>query len=233
MVKEEILTKDRILQKAFELFIRDGYENTPIQTIIDELDIAKGTFYHHFKSKDEMLAKLVDNLTKSITAKMQEMVAQTGMDAKQKMLLVWREAVAIKLERMPENVVLARQMAVKANERLVTQIREESLKRIKPIMTELIAKGIREELFRVSDPENTAQVILSLLLGNSDLSIALFLKAWDGDDSAGDRLMALTAALEQAIGRILGLEDGTFPLYQLSTLKERLFKDRNQGAKND
>ncbi|GGB81928.1 TetR/AcrR family transcriptional regulator [Dyadobacter sediminis] len=43
-----------ILQKAFELIYRNGYQATSIDVIIATTQVTKGAFYYHFKSKEEM-----------------------------------------------------------------------------------------------------------------------------------------------------------------------------------
>ena len=45
-------TKKLIIEKATELFLLNGYENTTVQDIIDHLGgLTKGAVYHHFSSK--------------------------------------------------------------------------------------------------------------------------------------------------------------------------------------
>jgi AcrR family transcriptional regulator len=46
--------KGKILEVATELFYRQGYNATGIQQIIDEAGVAKGTFYTHYKAKDDL-----------------------------------------------------------------------------------------------------------------------------------------------------------------------------------
>lgn len=46
--------REQIIDLASELFFRQGYKATGIKQIIDEAGIAKGTFYSHFKSKEEL-----------------------------------------------------------------------------------------------------------------------------------------------------------------------------------
>jgi len=46
--------KDKIIEVATDLFYRQGYNATGIQQIIDEAGVSKGTFYTHFKTKDEL-----------------------------------------------------------------------------------------------------------------------------------------------------------------------------------
>lgn len=46
--------RDKLLSTASGLFHRQGYNATGINQIIDEAGIAKGSFYYHFKSKEEL-----------------------------------------------------------------------------------------------------------------------------------------------------------------------------------
>lgn len=46
--------RDEILEVASRLFYEQGYTRTGIQQIIQEAGTAKGTFYSHFKSKEEL-----------------------------------------------------------------------------------------------------------------------------------------------------------------------------------
>ena len=53
MSKAEI-TRHNILQNAFELIYRNGYQATSIDNILASINVTKGAFFHHFKSKDDM-----------------------------------------------------------------------------------------------------------------------------------------------------------------------------------
>jgi AcrR family transcriptional regulator len=61
--------KEIILQKASELFYRQGYNATGIQQIIDDAGISKGAFYTHYKTKSDLgLAYLQKRHTDEISA---------------------------------------------------------------------------------------------------------------------------------------------------------------------
>ncbi|UKB83082.1 TetR/AcrR family transcriptional regulator [Chryseobacterium sp. MEBOG06] len=53
MKKEKV--QDRILRVASDLFYRQGYNSTGINQIIAEADIAIGSLYNHFSSKNDLL----------------------------------------------------------------------------------------------------------------------------------------------------------------------------------
>lgn len=52
--KHKGAAKDRIIEVATDLFYKQGYNATGIQQIIDEAGVSKGTFYTHFKTKDDL-----------------------------------------------------------------------------------------------------------------------------------------------------------------------------------
>ena len=52
------IRKQEILKTAEMMFCRNGYEKTSIQDIIDALHSSKGSFYHHFISKEALLEEM-------------------------------------------------------------------------------------------------------------------------------------------------------------------------------
>lgn len=50
-------TRESIFKVALELFIQNGFENVSITDITKKAGTAKGTFYTHFKSKDQVIVE--------------------------------------------------------------------------------------------------------------------------------------------------------------------------------
>lgn len=49
-------THSKIISAAAHLFVKQGWEKTSIQNIVDEVgDITRGAFYHHFKTKNDII----------------------------------------------------------------------------------------------------------------------------------------------------------------------------------
>lgn len=48
-----------LLSQAFSLFMNKGITNTTISEIVEQADVAKGTFYMYFKDKDDLIEKLI------------------------------------------------------------------------------------------------------------------------------------------------------------------------------
>lgn len=50
-----ITTKDNMCEVAVNMFKELGYENVSINMICNRLNVTRGSFYHHFNSKNELL----------------------------------------------------------------------------------------------------------------------------------------------------------------------------------
>lgn len=58
MSKKSRNTKSKIVGAAWELFYRQGYDDTTVDEIVEESGTSKGSFYHYFESKDALLGSL-------------------------------------------------------------------------------------------------------------------------------------------------------------------------------
>jgi len=56
-----IKTRQLILSSAENVFASKGFESATIDEIVEVAHIAKGTFYYHFKSKDELFFEIIDH----------------------------------------------------------------------------------------------------------------------------------------------------------------------------
>jgi AcrR family transcriptional regulator len=56
----DMTTRDHIIDAADQLFYRQGFEHTSFSNIAEAVQISRGNFYHHFKSKDEILDAVIN-----------------------------------------------------------------------------------------------------------------------------------------------------------------------------
>ena len=59
-------TREQIRTLALELFAERGYDATSLREIAEQLGITKAAVYYHFKTKEELLASLVDDFLAEI-----------------------------------------------------------------------------------------------------------------------------------------------------------------------
>ena len=51
-------TKGKIIEAAWRLFYRQGYDDTTVEEIIAESGTSRGSFYHYFEGKDALLSSV-------------------------------------------------------------------------------------------------------------------------------------------------------------------------------
>jgi AcrR family transcriptional regulator len=59
-------TREKIRSVALELFAEHGYDKTSLREIAERLGVTKAALYYHFKSKEDIVASLVDDLYQKI-----------------------------------------------------------------------------------------------------------------------------------------------------------------------
>ncbi|GHH90996.1 TetR/AcrR family transcriptional regulator [Streptomyces capillispiralis] len=64
-------TRQRIQDVALELFAEQGYEKTSLREIAERLEVTKAALYYHFKTKEEILVGIFEDLSRP----MEELIA--------------------------------------------------------------------------------------------------------------------------------------------------------------
>ncbi|MBT2478042.1 TetR/AcrR family transcriptional regulator [Streptomyces sp. ISL-94] len=59
-------TRQRIQDVALELFAEQGYEKTSLREIAERLEVTKAALYYHFKTKEDIIISLFEDLTRPI-----------------------------------------------------------------------------------------------------------------------------------------------------------------------
>ncbi|MDG9669331.1 TetR/AcrR family transcriptional regulator [Hahella sp. CR1] len=73
-----LTTRELIVETADQLFYQQGFEHTSFSHIAGAISISRGNFYHHFKTKDEIL----DAVIQLRLAKTQKMLDQWETEGK-------------------------------------------------------------------------------------------------------------------------------------------------------
>ncbi|MCI9491346.1 MAG: TetR/AcrR family transcriptional regulator [Dorea sp.] len=89
MPRKRRSTKSRIIKAAWNLFYKDGYDQTTVEDIIAASKTSKGTFYHYFKGKEALL----NTLSSLLDEKYEELASSIdpNLSAREKLLYLNRE----------------------------------------------------------------------------------------------------------------------------------------------
>lgn len=145
--------RDTVLRTAIDLFIQQGYDATSISDLAGELGVTKSAVYHHFASKEELLAAALDEALTGLDAVVAEAVrTDDGRSAAQRLRVTVESAVRLLAEHRPAVTLLLR---VRGN----SELEQAALARRRHIDDELAAlvtRAIEEGAVRTDLPPAVA-----------------------------------------------------------------------------
>jgi AcrR family transcriptional regulator len=159
IVKKAEERKKEIIQAARDFFREKGQEHVTMQELMDRLKIAKGTIYHHFPSKDDLLEAIVEDLVDEELRRKEALLekARAGnLKALEKMrLLLTGDNLAKENERILDNLHRAENSEMHAK-----QLGRYLIK-LAPLFAEVVAEGCAEGVFNTERPLECAEFILA------------------------------------------------------------------------
>lgn len=197
IVKDPTIRRSEILAAAGELFRNQGYVNTTVEAIIQQVGVAKGTFYYYFKSKEDILDALVEAMVDQHSVDYKKISDDQKMSVMDKMRQMLRGQ-----NQLSENESeLMEDLHRPENRELHERINIEIIKKIAPIFAQVIEQGNKESVFNVEYPLETVQFLLS----GSQFLLESGLFTWDPEEQM-KRILAMQAIIE----RSLGTDPGSF-----------------------
>ena len=221
VVKEEeyAVKRNEILEVAQRLIYTKGYEQMSIQDILNELHISKGAFYHYFDSKVALLDALLEQMMDNAEELLRPIAEDKNLPAIEKIQRFFSAGSRWKTDRKSFMLDLLRVWYTDANA-LVRQKQETTtLRRLEPMLTEIVCQGIAEGVMSTTYPEQVGGMLWGLAQGiEDDIAELLLADALPAD--ALQRLEAIMGAYAEAMERILGAPAGSLPLVDTVLLKE-------------
>jgi AcrR family transcriptional regulator len=98
------VTRDRLLEVAFDLFVRNGFHGTSMRQIADAAGLAVGGIYNHFGSKEEVFAAVLEanHPYRIVEAALQDVNVSTLEEfIRQASARVWQAVQGRKSQLMP------------------------------------------------------------------------------------------------------------------------------------
>lgn len=188
--------RNELLEKLWNIFIINGYENTTLSFIIKTLDTSKGSFYHYFSSKEECADATIEMHTNLWLNEIKEKLSEE-LKAKDKL----KQLILIGIETSSSNDEQYKKINSPSNTIFHEKLMVSITKKFAPLYAEIIIQGISEGVFNVKYPLETAEMILTL--SNFYLDKDLF--KWDEKSS-----VLKVMAFENILEKILSTDKNTF-----------------------
>ena len=148
--------KKELLKIAYDMFITQGYENTSVDEIIEKAQIAKGTYYYHFQSKEQMLEEVIDMMIASET-EMAEQVIGMDIPVPQKIVMIITSVKPTEAEQPIKNALFQPD-----NVLMHHKVRKKLINVITPILSEVIKEGVNEGIFECDNIPERVKMLLIL-----------------------------------------------------------------------
>lgn len=151
-------TVNLILSVAFRLFMEQGYEHTSIQDIIDHLGgLSKGAIYHHFKSKEEILIAVTDNMTAESNQMLAEIRDRSDLNGREKLKTIFKESIC----RPVQNDIFTVAPDFHNNPKLLFSLLHDTIDHAAPnYILPILQQGISDGSIVTDYPEQLAELIL-------------------------------------------------------------------------
>lgn len=154
------LVENELYEHATRLFAERGFAGTSLQDIADALGITRPALYYYVKSKDELLAKLVTEVTDGPLNELTELAARSELDPVAKLRGVV-EVIVRRRTAQPERFrLLIRSEAELPAE--LTAAYDESRRAVLKTVAAVIEDGVRAGRFRPVDSRVAALGVLGM-----------------------------------------------------------------------
>ncbi|MBV6636951.1 MAG: TetR/AcrR family transcriptional regulator, partial [Mameliella sp.] len=202
-----------ILDAAARLLASQGWETITVNEILSEAGISKGGFYHHFKSKDDILEALVLRFADAAIAAADTEAADSGAGFVKRIEAYVRRALLWELDHVDEVLAIVRLARLPGNRSIFLKLGQENGRRALPGLKELLAGGVAEGVMDVADVALTADLFLHVARARWLEFVALQDAAREGRIAeARDRLERRLCAEQQTYERLLGLPEESIQL---------------------
>ncbi|MGD0818413.1 MAG: TetR/AcrR family transcriptional regulator [Methanomassiliicoccales archaeon] len=201
------------ISAAEALFNEKGFENTSIDDIVQRIGVAKGLFYYYFKSREELLAAIVDRILNEMERVVIQATKKEGLTAMQRLQEMSTSSDFIRAR----SGKLMKYFHEERNQALHLQLEVRTMKFLVPAMEAIIKQGVQEGLFYTPYPRETAIALFGMK--------SVIAHTNTGTDYCEDaeRSIQIISFLSE---RLLGAKEGTF----LEFLREMNHQSAENGC---
>lgn len=211
VTKDPAQRREELLDIAWELGRTHGFEALRVEQIVQTAGVAKGTFYHYFAAKDDVLEALIRRFSDGLFAELSRAseAASTADNARARLNQIMDAATAYKLSQpdLSYASVLYSESNLPLRQRLFRAWRERSREVLLPV----IEAGATDGSFTVMDAAVATDIVLLLWFDAADQLWNRAIAASDADEFA-HILLNGGFAIREAQARVLGMPSDSFTI---------------------
>jgi AcrR family transcriptional regulator len=216
VVKEYDERHNEFLDVAQRLFFSKGYELTSVQEIITTVGVAKGTFYHYFDSKVDILEAIINRIADQITTVLQGIVDDLTLSPLEKLEQFFVQANQWKAARKDQLLQTGRMIYMDENVLLRERLLRAQTDRFVPMVAQVIEEGVTDHTFDVAHPVEVAELIIVMVRVLGESIVRLLLE--QDDNTTIDQIIRQIETCNQSVRRVLGMRERTLTLFETDML---------------
>ena len=213
-----MVRRDAFLDAAQRLIQTKGYEAMSIQDLLDQLEASKGAFYHYFDSKQALLEAVVERFADGAMASLAPVLNDPHLPALTKLERVFAGIASLKAEQKDLMLAIIEVWNSDGNAIVREKVRRLSERIMIPLFSAVVKQGLEEGTLHVDSPDETAHVLVALMLGFQLQATDLFMARQAGTITF-EVVQRAVAANTTAFERILGIPKGSLTLTDEPTLR--------------
>ena len=146
--------KQDLLKIAYNMFLSKGYSNTSIDDIIHEAQIAKGTYYYYFESKEKTLEEVINMMINEEVARAKE-ILNMSISIPEKLVGIIT-SLHPKIEEQEIQNTLNKKENIIMHEKINNRIIEEAI----PLLEQVVQEGIQINIFNCNYIKERLRMLL-------------------------------------------------------------------------
>lgn len=226
-MKQHDERRNEILDTALTLFFSQSYSEVSVAALIEAVGIAKGTFYHYFRSKEELLGELVLREAARQLPSYSAIAEDPALTATEKIQRMFLTMGAWKADNRELMIASVRLLYRDENILLRHKLEQASIELFAPPLSAVIRQGVTEGAFHTLHPEVAGELILSMWTALTQRVADLMVRC-DQEPHLANSIIIRMRAIETAILRFLGVKDGALTLIDEADMRRILLPHPNQ-----
>jgi len=208
VTKDPEVRRDELLNIALDLCREHGFDAMNVEQVTQAAGVAKGTFYHYFASKDEMLEQLVSRFGETLFDHLSAATSTVGTGA-DRIKALMQAAGSYKVQQA--DIAYATFLYADGNLALRHRLYGAWRDRAREVLLPVIREGAADGSLSVAHPDAATDIVLLLWFEAADRLWERALAATNVDDFV-EIMLAGAESIYQAQERVLGVPAGTFAI---------------------
>ncbi len=191
IVKDAEERRNEILDAADELFMKKGFDNTSTNDILEKVNIARGTLYYHFRSKEDIMDALIKRYNDQILSAVKKVAKDKSLPVNERIICA---VMAMNISDRKGKEILEH-IHKPQNALMHQKTHQLIISNVTPILAEIVQEGIEEGLFNTPFPYECVEMIIvysNIIFDDESILVT--------DEERNKRMQALIYNAEKLLG---------------------------------